>query len=424
MRRESPKHSRGTLLSAVTAIGAVVLIVGGIGIVAPLLLTPIPAPLPTLDRASAGSLAEVPPVLVTRTAVAALTPTRTPIPSAMPSPTPSPSATLVPPPTSTATSAPTPTPKPTRAPCSNSTNYDLSVLTEQATLSPPLGSQVSSEDETLQATWRIQNTGMCPWSGVRFAFDSVGQMSGPSTLPRLRQQVGGAGITVVPGEQIEVLLPIAASDVLGRALDWNWTVLVETTYGVWLDRAGTLALVSDRLWVTLPTPTPRPVLSSTPYRIALSPPAPPRLLEPNPPSDTESFAGEVTFTSWDAQVTFRWEQDGRPLVTDEYYVVAITHSWGIEYRWAGKQTEYRPPLTQEGSLGWLSDFADDFGRLRWRVLVVRTDTPKETGELGTDDEIVSQSPEATFRWIQPRPSDDQGDGGPGGGIGEPDGGID
>lgn len=418
MRRESRKHSRGTLLSAVTAIGVVVLIVGGIGIVAPLLLTPIPAPLPTLDRASVESLAELPPVLVTRTAVAALTPTRTPFPSATPSPTPSPSATLVPPPTptSTATSAPTLAPKPTRAPCSNSTNYDLTVLTEQPTLSPPLGSQVSSEDETLQATWRIQNTGMCPWSGVRLTFDSMGQMSGPSTMPRVRQGVGGSGITVVPGEQIEVLLPIAASEVLGRTLDWNWTVLVETTYGVWLDRAGTLALVSDGLWVTLPTPTPRPVASPTPYRISLSPPAPPRLLEPNPPSDTETFAGEVTLTGWDAQVTFRWEQDGRPLVTDEYYVVAITHSWGIEYRWAGKQTEYRPPPTQEGSLGWLSDFADDFGRLRWRVLVVRTDTPKETGELGTDDEVVSQSPEATFRWIQPRPSADQGDGGPGGGI--------
>ncbi len=261
MRRESPKQSRRTLLSAVTAIGAVVLIVGGIGVVAPLLLTPIPAPLPTLDRASVESLAQVPPVLVTRTAVAALTPTRTPIPSATPSPTPapsatlvptpsptpSPSATLVPTPTSTATSAPTLTPKPTRAPCSDSTDYDLTVLTEQPTLSPPLGSQVSSKDETLQATWRIQNTGTCPWSGVRLTFDSVGQMSGPSTLPRLRQQVDGSGSTVVPGEQVEVLLPIAASDVLGRTLDWNWTVLVETTYGVWLDRAGTLALVSDRL---------------------------------------------------------------------------------------------------------------------------------------------------------------------------------
>ena len=416
MRRESRKHSRGTLLSAVTAIGAVVLIVGGIGIIAPLLLTPIPAPLPTLDRASVDSLAEVPPVLVTRTAVAALTPTRTPIPSATPSPTPSPSATLVPTPTSTATSAPTLTPKPTRAPCSNSTNYDLSVLSGQPTLSPPLGSQVASEDETLQAMWRIQNTGMCPWSGVRFTFDSVGSMSGPSALPRLRQQVGGAGITVVPGEQIQVLLPIAASDVLRRTLDWNWTILVETTYGVWLDRAGTLALVSDRVWVTLPTPTPRPVPSPTPYRISLAPPAPPRLLEPSPPSDTETFAGEVTLTGYDAEVVFRWEQPGRTLRANEYYVVAITHARGTEYRWAGRQSEYRPPLTQEGSLGWLIDFADDFGRLRWRVLVVSADTPKETGELGTDDEIVSQSSEATFRWIQPRPSDDQGDGGPGGGI--------
>ncbi len=156
--------------------------------------------------------------------------------------------------------------------------------------------------------------------------------------------------------------------------------------------------------------------SPTPYRLSLSlsPPAPPRLLEPNPPSDLETFVGEVTFTGYDAEVVFRWEQPGRTLRANDYYVVAITHASGTEYRWAGRETEYRPPPTQEGSLGWLIGFADDFGRLRWQVLIVRTDTPKANGEPGPGDEIVAQSAESSFRWIEFSPSPDQG--GSGGGI--------
>lgn len=148
----------------------------------------------------------------------------------------------------------------------------------------------------------------------------------------------------------------------------------------------------------------------------MPPPSPPRLVKPNPPLEQQTFSGEETFVGYDADVLFQWEQDGRPLQVDEYYVLAVKHVAGTEYRWAGHYTAYHPPAAGEGSLGWLIDYADMAGCLRWQILVVRTKTPKQTGPPDWDDQIIVESAESTFRWVRPSPSKRQHGGTSGGGM--------
>jgi len=112
-------------------------------------------------------------------------------------------------------------------------------------------------------------------------------------------------------------------------------------------------------------------------------------------------AGEETFTGADAPIEFVWEQDGRALQPDEYYVLFIRHSQGEEYRWVGQQTWYRiPPSMSEDSLTWLIDLADQAGRLWWRVLVVQSRAPQVVGAPGPEDLILTESPERSFRWLR------------------------
>ena len=99
------------------------------------------------------------------------------------------------------------------------------------------------------------------------------------------------------------------------------------------------------------------------------------LIKPKPPVD-QTFTGEETYTGDDVDIVFQWAQEGRPLDADEFYVVGIQHAAGPRYRWAGHETTYRSPATQNGSLRWLIDFADQVGRLYWKVLIVRSKTPK------------------------------------------------
>jgi len=162
------------------------------------------------------------------------------------------------------------------------------------------------------------------------------------------------------------------------------------------------------------TPVARRVLPPT--ATPLPPPAPPRLVQPRPPDDLQYFVGEETYIGYDATIEFRWEQDGRPLQPDEHYVIAITHERGVEYRWAGQNTFYRPPPTQEGFMGWLVDFTDPVGRLWWKVLVVRTRRMDLTGPPGPDDVILAESALGTFRWIKPGGPSRERDEGPRGGI--------
>lgn len=161
------------------------------------------------------------------------------------------------------------------------------------------------------------------------------------------------------------------------------------------------AVTTPAVLTPIAIPTTRPAPPPPPTATPLPPPAPPRLVRPRPPDNLQDFAGEETFIGYDATIEFQWEQDGRPLQPDEHYVIAITHTRGVEYRWAGQTPYYRPPPTQEGFMGWLVDFTDPVGRLWWKVLIVKTRRTELVGPPGPDDVILAESAPGTFRWIKP-----------------------
>jgi len=337
----------------------------------------------------------------------------TPTPSATPSPTPS----ATPTPTDTATPllatsvSPSPTPRrvatlvdrpnsPLGADlCAGPAGYRMALLTQQPALRPPAGSQLSAGDEVVTAVWQLQNVGTCAWTEAALVAPS-GSATPAWARPLLVQLDGSPLGRVEPRQQFRAVLRLKAQEVVGRKLDWSWDVQVRTAYGAWLRQESPLRLVVSQPWVLL-----------------ASPPEPPRLVKPSPAQEQQTFAGEETYTGYDADILFKWEQDGRPLAPDEYYVLAITHRAGVEYRWVGKATEYRPLASPQGTLGWLVDYADAAGRLRWRVLVVRRTDPNAPQVYSPDDPLVTQSQEGTFRWVKPAPPErrDKGEG-PSGGI--------
>ena len=247
-----------------------------------------------------------------------------------------------------------------------------------------LAHPTAGADDTISAVWQLENVGACAWAEVSLVAGAGNPAPAPS-VPRLVQLDGTPLGRVEPGQQFRAILRLRADQVIGRSLDWSWDVEVRTAYGAWLRQESPLRLVVDRPW-QLP-----------------SPPEPPRLVRPNPAQELQTFAGEETYTGYDADIVFEWAQDGRPLAPDEYYVLAISHRAGIEYRWVGKATQYRPATSPQGTLGWLVDYADPAGRLRWRVLVVRRADPEAPPVYNPDEPVLAQSQEGTFRWIKPAP---------------------
>lgn len=427
------------VVAAAIIIGAIIL---------PTLLTPALPPLPTLaptasspaetavvPAASATDLAALPSPSGTATASAAARPSGTLIvvaggtvtptatgsvvrrPTSTPRPSHFPTATATPLPTIT----PTPTREPTRDPCAQGSGYAWKLAAAEPVLVPPAGAAVSEPQQELEATWAFMNTGVCAWPSLRFQFDPASQSPLPVASPRLATQSDATSFEIRPGERAEAVLRLAASEVPPRALDWVWQVMVviEQPDGVLTVPLGGLKLATSGAWVRLATATPRPtaVVTQLPTPTsteAAPPPEPPRLLKPNPPTELQTFLGEETFSGYDAPIEFRWAQDGRSLLADEYYVVSISHTRGEEYRWAGKDTWYRPP--PEESLGWLIDVADQVGRLWWRVLIVRTRAPKEVGPPAPEDVIVARSADSSFRWVKPGGPSSGGGKSPGGGI--------
>jgi hypothetical protein len=427
---------------------AAAIIVGAI--ILPTLLTPALPPLPTLaptissstevaatSTASAtGLVALASPSgtatatatagsasTVTVAAVGTSTPTATVTgavvrrPTSTPRPSHTPTATATPLPTIT----PTPTREPTRDACADGSGYAWTLAAADPVLVPPAGAAVSEPQRELEATWAFTNSGVCVWPSLRFQFDPASQSPPPIASPRLATQSDATSLEIRPGERAKAVLRLAASEVPPGALNWVWkvTVVVEQPDGILTVPLGALKLVTDQAWVRLATATPRPIAvvtqlpTPTPTEPA-PPPQPPRLVKPNPPVETQTFLGEETFSGYDAPIEFRWEQGGRALLADEYYVVSISHARGEEYRWAGKDTWYRPP--PDGSLGWLIDLADQVGRLWWRVLVVRTNAPKEVGPPAPEDVIVARSGDSSFRWVKPGGPSSGGGKSPGGGI--------
>lgn len=448
--------SLSDVLRVVAALMVAAIIIVG-AIMLPTLMGSTLPPLPTLGPTPGATTAEVVATVVESTLTTPSTPTRgantttqpvsSPTPQVPDTATPAPAATptasatraVVRPPTSTPRPAqnptatatripattPTSTPELTRDPCADSSGYAWTVVSADPQLVPAAGAVVSGPQQELSATWAFVNSGACAWPVLRFEFSPTGRSPAPVAVHRLATQSDATSLDIRPGERAEAMLKLAAREVPAAALDWVWTVSVEIERpdGVLVLPLGELNLVIGQAWVTQATATPRPtpvvaqLPTSTPTAPA-PPPTPPRLVKPNPPAETQTFQGEETFSGYDALVEFGWEQDGRSLQPDEYYVVAITHGQGVEYRWAGQATWYRPPPTQEGSLSWLIDLADQVGRLWWRVLIVRTATPREVGPPGPDDVIVAQSADSSFRWVKPGPSSG------GGGSQSPGGGID
>jgi hypothetical protein len=439
------------LLRVVAALlVAGVIIVGAIML--PTLLGPSLPPLPTMSPTPAATPSAVVAASPAATGTPGVSPTPTTLPTSteiaatpsvadtgaiVPAATPSATATRPPhtatparvtptataaAPTPTATATPVPTPEPTRDLCAELDGYAWVLEATEPLLVPPAGSVALGPQQELLATWTFVNSGACAWPRLRFEFSRSSRSSAPVASPRLATQSDATSPEIQPGERVEAVLMLAAREVPANAIDWTWmvTVLVERPDGVQVMPLGELRLAIGRAWVAVATATPRPTpaIAQLPTSTPTSPPppAPPRLLRPSPAMELRTFQGEETFSGYDVSIEFRWEQDGRSLQPDEYYVVAIIHAQGEEYRWAGQDTWYRPPSTPEGSLGWLLDLADQMGRLWWRVLVVRTNAPKQVGPPGPDDVIVARSADGSFRWVKPGPSSGGDSQSPGGGI--------
>ncbi len=165
-------------------------------------------------------------------------------------------------PTSTPTATETPTSTQTSTPAVTTTPVATAVVTIPAASCNGLAfvSDVSIPDntsmtsgQTFTKTWRVRNSGTCPWlAGFKLNFTSGEAMGGSS--------VSLAG-DVQPGNEINVSVPMTAPDTAGTYRgNWRMTDAIGTYFG---DEVYVLIIVGGSTATVTPNAPATPTLAAT-----------------------------------------------------------------------------------------------------------------------------------------------------------------
>lgn len=201
-------------------------------------ITPTPTMTPTNTRTLTPTPTHSPTFTPTATATHSptWTPTTTPsgtwTPTSTASATPLPSATPTAAPTETSTDTPTPTPSatasPTLTPSSTPTARPTDTATPTWTPTPCVDGSAYVTDVTIPdqsvvdagepfvKTWRVKNTGSCPWGpDYQLSFVAGARMGAPESQPLA---------DALPGQEVEVSVPMTAPESIG-AYRGEWQML-------------------------------------------------------------------------------------------------------------------------------------------------------------------------------------------------------
>jgi hypothetical protein len=178
--------------------------------------------------------------------------------------------------------------------CLRSENYGLTFLdTANPTLVPPAPAYYvlgNTPPRTIEASWRVLNSGVCPWQGITWRTVEGRNLIGE--VARLEVRQNGVVVTEVAPQSEATFVLLFDRPVDTQGLQQEWSLLVQQGDSLMslLDLPRFSLDTQTTVWFQMlsPSPTPTATFTPTPTPIPTNTPEPP----PPPPPPPTNGGGE------------------------------------------------------------------------------------------------------------------------------------